>query len=740
MRKKASTDSSVVVLMKKNQKLWVLNEVRAGGVTWYRISAEIGGKTQTGYSVASYIRLDSGAGAYGQPYGGALKLRSKANAKSVYVTKANGNVLTIPEGSLVSIESETTVSGEKWFRVSAEVDGKTYTGYTPASKLALAAKPAPDPTPSPSPSPTPTPTVKPTPTEKPSPTPTKKPDPTKAPEPTEEIPAPTAGATEVPTPAPTPTPVPTVIGKGTIEGVTALALKREPKYGAKLVRNENGYSVVVTDKSEFQILEYISDAEMLWCHVSFTEEGVEYSGYINAEYVKVLDTGEIWGDKEPTPTPMPTQPDNADDFEQQLASQNFPESYLPGLRLLHELHPDWQFVANHTGLDWESVIDNESVAGKNLIPNTKGNEWKSFEANAYNWKTDSFIVYDGSTWVTASREAISYYMDPRNFLDEKNIFQFELLTYEPSYQTLEGVESILKNTALSNTAVKFKDTDGQEKEMTYGEIFMAAAEYSGVSPFHLASRVKQEVVIGTTSLSNSVTGTVAGFEGLYNFYNIGAYHSTVAGGAIANGLKYARNGSTNAALNTSMLIPWINPYRSILGGAYYIGYSYISRGQNTIYLQKFNVTPTSTYSHQYMANVEAPYSEGRKVAAAYAEFGDLPLVFSIPVYLNMPEEACGQPQTAWNPNNWLKTLKVSDAEGNDLVLTPTFDMTAEQEYDLVLDSGCDLIQVEAQAVSKKASVEGATWYTIGEGSSTVVVSVTAENGDIREYIINIARQ
>ena len=83
---------------------------------------------------------------------------------------------------------------------------------------------------------------------------------------------------------------------------------------------------------------------------------------------------------------------------------------------------------------------------------------------------------------------------------------------------------------------------------------------------------------------------------------------------------------------------------------------------------------------------------------------------------------------------------VSDAEGNDLVLTPTFDMTAEQEYDLVLDSGCDLIQVEAQAVSKKASVEGATWYTIGEGSSTVVVSVTAENGDIREYIINIARQ
>ncbi|MDE7300393.1 MAG: hypothetical protein K2N94_16470 [Lachnospiraceae bacterium] len=330
-------------------------------------------------------------------------------------------------------------------------------------------------------------------------------------------------------------------------------------------------------------------------------------------------------------------------------------------------------------------------------------------------------------------------MDPRNFLDETNVFQFELLTYEPSYQTLEGVESILKNTALSNKSVKYRDANGLEGKMTYGEIFMAAAEYSGVSPFHLASRVKQEVVIGTSSLSNSVTGTVSGFEGLYNFYNIGAYHSTVAGGAIANGLKYARNGSTNAALNTSMLIPWTDPYRSILGGAYYIGYSYISRGQNTIYLQKFNVTPTSTYSHQYMANVEAPYSEGRKVASAYAEFGDLPLVFSIPVYLNMPEEACGKPETAWNPNNWLKTLKVTDGSGNNLALTPTFNMALEQEYYLVVDSDCELIQVEAEAVSKKASVEGATWYAVGSGNNTIVVSVTAENGDIREYTITVAR-
>ena len=77
----------------------------------------------------------------------------------------------------------------------------------------------------------------------------------------------------------------------------------------------------------------------------------------------------------------------------------------------------------------------ESVVGENLIPNTKSVEWKSLEAGAYSWKDDKFTVFDGSSWVTASKEAISYYMDPRNFLDHESIFQFEVLDYNPSYQS-----------------------------------------------------------------------------------------------------------------------------------------------------------------------------------------------------------------------------------------------------------------------------------------------------------------
>ena len=79
----------------------------------------------------------------------------------------------------------------------------------------------------------------------------------------------------------------------------------------------------------------------------------------------------------------------------------------------------------------------------------------------------------------------------------------------------------------------------------------------------------------------------------------------------------------------------------------YIGSKYINIGQNTVYLEKFNVTPTSRYTHQYMTNVEAATSEAAKIKKAYEESGLLektPLVFSIPVYKNMPADPCAAPK------------------------------------------------------------------------------------------------
>ena len=105
-------------------------------------------------------------------------------------------------------------------------------------------------------------------------------------------------------------------------------------------------------------------------------------------------------------------------------------------------------------------------------------------------------------------------MDPRNFLDHESIFQFEVLNYNPSYQTIEGIDTILKKTAMYNAAYTYTDELGTVREISYADTFAMAAEYSGVSPLHLASRVKQEVTLGASAMSNSVTGTVSGLISL----------------------------------------------------------------------------------------------------------------------------------------------------------------------------------------------------------------------------------
>ncbi len=402
---------------------------------------------------------------------------------------------------------------------------------------------------------------------------------------------------------------------------------------------------------------------------------------------------------------------------------------------MHQAHPTWVFNAFHTGIDWETAIAKESVLGVNLITNGKSIEWKSLAAGAYKWETDTFVPFDGSTWVTPSTEGLRYYMDPRNFLTEKGIFQFETLAFNSQHQNTVGVESILYNTPLYNKNYSFVNDSGTTVTKSYAESFMDAAVYSGVSPYHLASRSKQEVVTGVTTLSDSVSGTFSGYQGLYNFFNIGAYHSTAAGGAIANALKYAKNGTTSSSLNSQYLIPWDNPYDAIVGGSYIIGSTYIKRGQDTIYLQKFNMTATSTFSHQYMANIEAPNAEAAKTYTAYSNMSTMPLVFSVPVYLNMPETVSQVPVKAYNPNNWLKTLAVDGYS-----LSPTFDLKVDQQYSLIVPNSAATIKVSASAVSTKATVQGTGNIILNTGNNIVTITVTAENGNTRNYIINVFRE
>ena len=325
-----------------------------------------------------------------------------------------------------------------------------------------------------------------------------------------------------------------------------------------------------------------------------------------------------------------------------LLSDDFPDNFKPYIDELKKAYPNWEFKALYTDLDWKYVIDQENVFGKNLVPKSYSDSWKNTKKGEYNVEVDS-------GWVDSSRKAVEFAMDPRNFLNNVRVFQFEELSYNSKTNTISSIEKILYGTEFYNKIVEYKNSSGTNivTDKKYSELILSAAKTSKVSAFHLASRIKQEV--GPYLSHSSISGTVKGYEGLYNFYNIGATSSSEPMGAIKNGLQYAKDGKgASTATKEKYLIPWNTKARAITGGAIFIGSSYINLGQNTIYLQKFHVSDISggeLFWHQYMTNVLAPYSESKLIYNGYANSNLLnsSMSFIIPIYNNMPELPCKSP-------------------------------------------------------------------------------------------------
>lgn len=320
------------------------------------------------------------------------------------------------------------------------------------------------------------------------------------------------------------------------------------------------------------------------------------------------------------------------DYNTELAK--FPESYRGYLEALHGKHPGWVFVAVDTGLDWNQVVKAQASGNRSLIPITSGNLLLSRAPGDYNASRGTYVPKDGLSWVTASRPAIAYYADPRNFLTEEYIYMFEALDYNESCHSVQGVEAVLAGTDLANRKISYINKKGQTVSLdkTYGQVIFAAGAEHNVSPLFLAAKIRQET---SASLKNgSISGNFSyggvSYRGYYNFFNIGAT-STATGSAVANGLSYAKGKSGYGR-------PWNSPVKSIDGGAQFLAQSYIARGQNTIYFEKYNTVVEPYYNNQYMQNVTGAASEARSTYTSYDNMGIMenPYVFYIPVYKNIP--------------------------------------------------------------------------------------------------------
>ena len=299
----------------------------------------------------------------------------------------------------------------------------------------------------------------------------------------------------------------------------------------------------------------------------------------------------------------------------------FPDSYKAKLTELAKKYPNWKFQAYYTGISWNELIQKERGEEKihrNRVTVNSPSSWKHCD-------------FQDDGWACASDAAVKYYMDPRNFLNDTQIFQFVETSYNAKNQNVNVIKESVKGTFLDNT-ITCKDLNNNTITKSYAEIIIDAAKKTNISAFYIKSKIIQEVGVKG---SGSVTGKYPGYEGYYNFFNYGAYDD---GDDIANGLFYAKEKG------------WDSPYKAIVGGAELIGKYYINQGQNTAYFTKWDVVGTkilregesqtvsenNLFWHQYMTNIQDPNSQSYSTKKLYANSLDSEITFIIPVYENMP--------------------------------------------------------------------------------------------------------
>lgn len=351
--------------------------------------------------------------------------------------------------------------------------------------------------------------------------------------------------------------------------------------------------------------------------------------------------------------------------EDNLRAQGFSESYIEDLAALQKAHPNWKFVAFKTGIDFDDAVKGE-LAG---TPTTETN--------------------------------LRAYLDPRNWLNEKYIFQFESIKKSDAVQSVSSVNAILKNTWMANSKINYFDTQGISKTVTevntYADAIIKASNYTNMSANYIAAKIRQENG-GATYSATAVCGTRPPFQGMFNYFNIGAYTTAMDGLAWAAGFLKANKDTvlydgTNATASPIVTVsngqrmtyvkedgeyyrvtlynelgngkyedketgyilksdvnttymgnygrPWTDPNKAIYYGAKYIANGYLTY-QYTMYLQKFNVNAQSgnLYRHEYMTNVSGAASEGYHLYSGYSNAGLLNSAhtFYIPVFNNMPND------------------------------------------------------------------------------------------------------
>ena len=380
------------------------------------------------------------------------------------------------------------------------------------------------------------------------------------------------------------------------------------------------------------------------------------------------------------------------------------DSKYPGIKAkikeLQSKYPNWNFKILYTGLDWNSVIANEYTG--------HGSSPKNLVYKTSNYKGQWICAicgdkgYDNGNWKCASEQAIKYMMDPRNSINASDIFQFEELTNT-------GCDINVLKTMTRGTFL-----EGHEQGI------INASNNNNVNSYYIVARLIQEQGKTGTVLTKG-SGYNGQYPGYYNAFNIAASGNSTAE-ILTNALAYAQKKG------------WTSLEKSIDGGISFLAKQYIQKGQNTLYLQKFDVEATNGfYSNQYMQNILAAQNEGTTLRNTYININSMSLshTFIIPVYENMPSNVCSRPDTNGTSIIDKDVVKVNVDSTLRIRNNPNGSITVGWLYK-------DEIVTRLEKASSK--VAGTYWDKVQKSDGTIgyVARETYENeGKYKLYLVPI---
>ena len=207
-------------------------------------------------------------------------------------------------------------------------------------------------------------------------------------------------------------------------------------------------------------------------------------------------------------------------------------------------------------------------------------------------------------WSNANYSQIKNAMDTKRLANDSSLkYQFLRLD-QPQYLSAQALNKLLKGKGVLENQ---------------GAAFSQAARKYGLNEIYLISHALVETGNGTSQLakggdvSKGKFTTKTGHK-YHNVFGIGAFDNN----ALVDGIKYAKNAG------------WTSVSKAIIGGAKFIGNSYVKAGQNTLYKMRWN--PASPGTHQYATDINWANVNAQVLKQFYDKIGEVGKYFEIPTY------------------------------------------------------------------------------------------------------------